>query len=225
MTREFMRATLFGSCEACMWSFVLLACLGVAAFSVDGAQPTLARASVPTWSSTNFSHLRTSVPGPLFKSIPASQSGIALTHEFPADMPLSFMQEQGSGSGVCIGDYDGDGWPDVFITHFNLGAGLYRNLGDFRFEDVTARAGVATGSRWCQGVSFADIDNDGDLDLYVCVFNGPNLLFVNQGDGTFREEARARGLDFSGASFMAAIGDYDRDGTWDGFVVTSLVNA
>ena len=134
------------------------------------------------------------------------------------------MQEQGSGSGVCIGDYDGDGLPDVFITNFNLGARLYRNLGDFRFEDVTARAGMGTGSSWCEGASFADIDNDGDLDLYVCVFNGPNLLFINQGDGTFREEARARGLDFSGASLMAAFGDYDRDGALDVFVVTHRIN-
>src|SRR5262245_49397218 len=149
MTREFIRATLTGSCETWMWRFLLLAWLGVATFSVDGAQATPIRAGVPAWSATNFSHSRISAPGPLFKSIPASQSGITLTHEFPGDMPLSFMQEQGSGSGVCIGDYDGDGWPDVFITHFNLGAGLYRNLGDFRFEDVTARAGVATGSRWC----------------------------------------------------------------------------
>ena len=207
------------------WSCSLAsACIGFAAVSMVEAQPTSIAEDVPAWWSTNFSQSRTSSPGRLFESIPARTSGITLTHEFPADAPISFMQEQGSGSGVCVGDYDGDGWPDVFITNFNLGARLYRNLGDFRFEDVTACAGVATGSRWCQGASFADIDNDGDLDLYVCVFNGVNLLFINQGNGTFREEARTRGLDFSGASLMAAFGDYDRDGALDVFVVTHRIN-
>ena len=197
-----MRSDVLRACRWCRCQ--ALAGIGFAAVSVVGAQPTPLRADVPAWSSTNFSQSRTSAPDQLFESIPARSSGITLTHEFPADAPISLMQEQGSGSGVCLGDYDGDGWPDVFITNFNLGARLYRNLGNFRFEDVTARAGVATGSSWCQGASFADIDNDGDLDLYVCVFNGANLLFINQSGGTFREEARTRRLDFSGASLMAA---------------------
>src|SRR5437016_10576056 len=173
-----------------MWSYVLWACrwsrclasagIGFAAVSMVGAQPTPLRADVPAWSSTNFSQPRISAPGPLFESIPPRSSGITLTHEFPADAPISFMQEQGSGSGVCIGDYDGDGLPDVFITNFDRGNRLYRNLGNWHFKDVTDSAGVHGGHRWSIGATFVDVNNDGLLDLFVCVFNGPNLLYINQ---------------------------------------------
>ena len=65
-----------------------------------------------------------------------------------------------------------------------------------------------------------DVDNDGDLDLYVCVYDQPNLLFINQGDGTFEENAKTWGIDFSGASVMMAFADYDLDGDLDGYLVT-----
>jgi hypothetical protein len=133
------------------------------------------------------------------------------------------------GTGVAIGDYDNDGRPDLFVVSKTESCRLFRNLGGFRFEDVTERAGVGDKGEaariWKQGATFVDVDNDGRLDLYVCRFNAPNLLYVNQGDGTFREEAAARGLAVKDASVMAAFCDYDRDGFLDVFIQTNLLDA
>src|SRR5690606_33855019 len=93
------------------------------------------------------------------------------------------------GTGVAVGDYDRDGRPDVFIVSKVESGRLFRNLGNFRFEDVTVPAGVGDDSgEWKQGAAFVDVDNDGWLDLYVCRFDAPNQLFMNQRDGTFRDE-------------------------------------
>ena len=101
------------------------------------------------------------------------------------------------------------------------GGRLFRNLGEFRFEDVTVEAGLDDGGAWSTGPSFVDIDDDGDLDLYVCGYDCANRLYINQGDGTFTEEAEARGLGFRGASVMMAFADYDQDGDLDGYLVTN----
>jgi hypothetical protein len=105
--------------------------------------------------------------------------------------------EDGSiGTGVAIGDYDGDGRPDIFVVSKTEGCRLFRNLGGYKFEDVTEKAGVgATPGVWNLGATFVDINNSGRLDIYVCRFNAPNLLYINQGDGTFKEMAHAYGLD------------------------------
>jgi len=140
-----------------------------------------------------------------------------LSHEFQAGE---------MGTGVAIGDYDGDGRPDIFVVSKTEGCRLFRNLGGYRFEDVTERAGVgAAPGVWNQGATFVDINNSGRLDIYVCRFGAPNLLYINQGDGTFREMAHAYGLDVTDACGMAAFCDYDRDGWLDVFVQTNLQNA
>ncbi len=132
------------------------------------------------------------------------------------------------GTGVAIGDYDNDGRPDVFVVSKTESCRLFRNLGDYRFEDVTEKAGVGdkgeSASVWKQGATFVDVNNDGLLDIYVCRFNAPNLLYMNQGDGTFREEAAPRGLAVKDACVMAAFCDYDRDGHLDVFIQTNLLN-
>jgi len=135
----------------------------------------------------------------------------------------------GIGTGVAIGDFDGDGRPDLFIVSKTESCRLFRNLGDWKFEDVTEKAGVgdhgAAARIWKQGVTFVDVNNDGRLDIYVCRFNAPNLLYVNQGDGTFKEEAHAYGLDVRDASIMAYFCDYDRDGWLDVFIQTNVLDA
>ena len=169
----------------------------------------------------------------MFKVLAPQETGVVT--ENPYDDPrmwgaLYYQSENGSfGTGVAIGDYDGDGRPDIFVVSKTRSCRLFRNLGNWRFEDVTERAGVGDKGEaagiWKQGATFVDVDNNGLLDIYVCRFNAPNLLYINQGDGTFREEAQARGLAVKDASVMAAFCDYDRDGFLDVFVQTNLLDA
>ncbi len=133
------------------------------------------------------------------------------------------------GSGVAIGDYDNDGRPDLFVASKIENCRLFRNLGGFKFEDTTEKAGLLvkgeTSGAWKQGVAMADVNNDGWLDIYVCRFNAPNLLYINQRNGTFKESAAACGLDVNDASNMAAFCDYDRDGWLDVFLQTNLLSS
>ncbi len=169
----------------------------------------------------------------LFTALTPQETGVITENRY--DDPrmwgaLYSENETGSiGTGVAIGDYDGDGRPDIFVVSKTGSCRLFRNLGDWKFEDVTAKAGV--GDRddaalvWKQGATFVDVNNDGLLDIYVCRFGAPNLLYMNQGDGTFKEEAAARGLAVKDASVMAAFCDYDRDGWLDVFVQTNILDA
>lgn len=129
-----------------------------------------------------------------------------------------------TGSGVALGDFDNDGLVDVYLTGSDVANRLFRNLGDFQFENVTDIAGVDGRVNdqlvWASGATFADIDNDGDLDLYVCNMAAPNLLYVNQNDGTFIEQSKPAGCDYSGASKQANFCDYDRDGDLDMYLLT-----
>lgn len=166
----------------------------------------------------------------LFTTLPPEQTGLKAFNAYddPSMWGEHFHEFNSGaiGTGIAIGDFDGDGRPDVFVVCKTGANHLFRNLGGFRFDDVTAHAGVAgpTGP-WKQGAAFADVNNDGRLDLYVCRFGAPNLLYINQGDGTFREEAAARGLALTDASGMAAFCDYDHDGWLDVYVQTNLLDA
>jgi hypothetical protein len=169
----------------------------------------------------------------LFRVMAPEDTGIITENKY--DDPkmwgsLYSENETGSiGSGVAIGDYDGDGRPDIFVVGKTGSCRLFRNLGNWKFEDVTERAGVADKGDearvWKQGATFVDVNNDGLLDIYVCRFGAPNLLYMNQGDGTFREEAAARGLAVKDSCVMAAFCDYDRDGWLDVFIQTNILDA
>jgi hypothetical protein len=132
------------------------------------------------------------------------------------------------GTGVAIGDYDGDGRPDIFVVSKTEGCRLFRNLGGFKFEDVTEQAGVGdkgdAAKIWKQGAAFVDVNNDGRLDLYVCRARAPNLLYINQGDGTFVEMGHAYGLDLNDSSVVASFCDYDRDGWVDVYIATNILD-
>jgi hypothetical protein len=176
---------------------------------------------VPSGTIPRFAR-RSSDDGKMFSTLTPEQTGIdfIIRWDKPAELDRLFYS-QNTGGGVSIGDYDADGWPDVYLTRPSGGNRLYRNLGDLRFADVTQHAGVEDDGFWGTGASFVDIDNDGDLDLYVCAYDAPNRLYVNQGDGTFIRQAGAFGLDFHGASVMMAFADYDRDGDLDGYLITA----
>jgi len=153
------------------------------------------------------------------------RSGISFIHR-SGKSAAKYMPET-LGSGVCIFDYDGDGWQDIyFVQSGSLSADppapggdgniLYRNRGDRTFEDVTGRAGVG-GTGYGMGCTFADIDNDGDEDLYVTNF-GKNVLYRNNGDGTFTDVTARAGVGDERWSASAAFGDYDGDGLPDLYV-------
>ena len=175
--------------------------------------------------STELADVRAAREGPLFELMTADSTGIDFAHRWtPPEEHEHEIHNSMAGGGVCVGDYDGDGLADVYLTRPFGGGRLYRNLGEFRFKDVTDESGITDDSVWGAGATFVDIDNDGDLDLYVCSYGGPNRLYLNQGDGTFKERAKAFGLDFSGASVMMAFADYDLDGDLDGYLITNRLS-
>jgi enediyne biosynthesis protein E4 len=136
-----------------------------------------------------------------------------------------------NGGGVAIGDINNDGLPDIYFTANSNGHNkLYLNKGNFEFEDITEKAGVAGTSDWCTGVTMADVNGDGLLDIYVCAvanthgLQGRNELFINNGNGTFTESAAKYGLNFSGFSTQAVFFDYDHDGDLDCYILNQSHN-
>ena len=169
----------------------------------------------------------------LFTIIPPGESGLRTENKY--DDPEIWGRRSREfdlgavGTGVAIGDYDNEGLPDIFVVSKTGSCRLFHNLGNWKFEDVTEKAGVgdhgAAARIWKQGATFVDVNNDGLLDIYVCRSNAPNLLYINQGDGTFKEEAHAYGLDVADGSVMAYFNDYDRDGWLDVFLQTNVLDA
>jgi hypothetical protein len=119
------------------------------------------------------------------------------------------------GCGLAVGDFDGDGFDDLYFCNQLGPNALYRNKGDGTFEDVTAKAGVALGDRVCVAATWVDYDNDGKLDLYVTSTRGGNVLFRNNGDGTFTDVTAKAGLTHVGHSQTALFFDFDNDGKLD----------
>src|SRR5712671_590805 len=171
---------------------------------------------------------RTSSAPQLFVAVAPEASGVTFANTLPEDSAVNIINYlyYYNGGGVAAGDIDGDGLVDLYFTS-NLGSNrLYRNLGNFRFEDVTARAGVADSVGWKSGVTMADVNGDGRLDIYVSGVNylgmkGRNVLYINNGDGTFTDRAEEYGLAFSGYSTQAAFFDYDGDGDLDMYLLNS----
>jgi hypothetical protein len=165
----------------------------------------------------------------MFAEMPAEVTGVRTENKYADPRMHGDLYEEfetsSVGTGIAIGDYDGDGRADIYVVSKTEGCRLFHNLGGYKFEDVTEKAGVgATPGVWNQGATFVDINNSGRLDIYVCRYNAPNLLYVNQGDGTFKEMAHAYGLDVVDSSVMAAFSDYDRDGYLDLYIATNILN-
>ncbi len=144
------------------------------------------------------------------------ESGISFKHRIVADAGKEYkMVHYDHGNGVSVADIDGDGLYDIYFTT-QVGANeLWRNLGDGRFNNVTVSAGVAIADRISVASSFADIDNDGDPDLYVTTVRKGNLLFENDGTGHFKDISGSSGLDYEGHSSGAVFFDFNRDGLLD----------
>lgn len=165
----------------------------------------------------------------LFTLLPAQQTGIDFVNRITyteAYNPYTFRNFF-NGGGVGMGDINNDGLIDLFFCGNLENNRLYLNKGNFQFEDITDKAGVASPGVWTSGVSMADVNGDGWLDIYLCKSGDPsgenrhNELFINNGDLTFTERAAEYGIDDLGLSTHAAFFDYDRDGDLDCYLLNN----
>lgn len=170
----------------------------------------------------------------LFHFLPPQRTGIRFVNQLHETDTFNalFYEYYFNGAGTAAGDINNDGLSDLFFGGNMERSRLYLNKGDFKFEDITEAAEIDTKGSWVTGISMADINQDGWLDIYVCVGGNvaddyTNLLFVNNGDKehpAFTERAAEAGLDDEGYSTQAVFFDYDLDGDLDMYLLTSAMN-
>ena len=166
---------------------------------------------------------------PLFQQLTGNQTGIYFNNTVKDDKNLNIFNFRNfyNGGGVAIGDVNNDGKPDIFFTSNEGKNRLYLNKGNWKFEDVSEKAGITGINSWHTGVVMADVNGDGWLDIYISNsgnFDGTksaNELYINQKDGTFKEMAHQYGLDDTGIGTQAVFFDYDHDGDLDCFILTN----
>ena len=148
-----------------------------------------------------------------------SESGITFEHHVVDDAGKNWKPAHyDHGSAVAVADVDGDGLLDIYFVNQLGGNQLWRNLGNGKFENITASAGVGLDDKVCVGASFADIDNDGLPDLFVTTVKMGNVLFKNLGHGKFKDITQESGLGYVGHSSGAVFFDFNNDGLLDLFV-------
>lgn len=164
----------------------------------------------------------------LFEQLPASKTGIDFANKLEKHKLFNILYYlyYYNGAGVATGDINNDNLPDIYFTANNKGGNkLYLNKGNFQFEDITAKAGVAGLSDWCTGVTMADVNGDGFLDIYVSTISqkydlkGHNELYINNGNLTFTESSEKYGLNTSCLTTQSAFFDYDHDGDLDCYIL------
>ncbi|HEU5079739.1 MAG TPA: VCBS repeat-containing protein [Opitutaceae bacterium] len=168
--------------------------------------------------------------GKSFVELTADQTGVGIPNVYnDPRMWADRFREFTLGAletGIAIGDFDRDGHPDIFAVSRNGPCALYLQTAPFKFVNVAPAAGVdcANVKAGRVGATVVDINQDGWPDIYVCLYDSPNLLFINNGDGSFTESAKAYGLDVKDASVHASFADYDRDGNLDCYIVTNILD-
>lgn len=163
---------------------------------------------------------------PGFTLLAPNETNVRFTNSLSESRAL-LNQNLLNGSGVALGDYDGDGWCDIYLCDLGGTNVLYRNLGGWKFQDVTREAGVSCPNQISTGAVFADVNGDGWLDLLVTSMGGPNALFLNDGRGHFRNVTVEAGLVSRLGSTTMALADVNGDGALDLYVanygVTSIL--
>jgi hypothetical protein len=211
-------------------AFIVCLCLGPAVSAQKPQQSPPPSGGASTGTPVNYTSKRTiGITDPkapiVFEDVTAKTALANFQHR-GGTLAKDYIFEAPSG-GVAVLDYDGDGLPDIYLLNGSTlpalqgkekapRAALYRNLGNWKFEDVTDKAGVAN-ERWGMGVAVGDYDNDGRPDIFVGNF-GVSRLYHNNGDGTFTDVAEKLGVARKGWSTGASFGDYDGDGRLDLFV-------
>ncbi len=169
----------------------------------------------------------------LFRNLPASETNIDFRNElvFKQEFNIYRYRNFYNGGGVALGDINNDGLLDIFFTSNMGGNKLYLNNGDMKFEDITAKAAVAGERAWSTGVSIADVNGDGLVDIYVCnsgIVEGDdrkNELYINNGDLTFTEMAEEYGIADDALSIHGTFFDYDKDGDLDLYLANNSYRA
>lgn len=169
----------------------------------------------------------------LFQKVSSDSTGVNFINklEFSQEFNIYTYRNFYNGGGVGLGDINNDGLIDIYFNGNQLPNKLFLNKGNFKFEDITEKAGVAGTKSWSTGVSMADVNGDGWLDIYVCNSGDvkgddkENELFINNGDLTFTERAREYGIADKGFTTHAVFFDYDRDNDLDLYILNNSYQA
>ena len=170
---------------------------------------------------------------PLFTLIDSEKTGINFSNDLvdTKDHSIFLYANYYGGAGVGIGDFDNDGLEDIFLAANLIDDKIYRNLGDFQFEDKTKLSGIINNGSWSTGVTVADVNNDGLLDIYVSCelyddapFLRTNKLYINKGDFKFVESAKKWGVDVDRRTRHSVFFDYNNDGLLDLYLLNHPPN-
>jgi enediyne biosynthesis protein E4 len=169
----------------------------------------------------------------LFQCLDSTQTNISFLNELTYNEQVNTYTFRNfyNGGGVGIGDFNNDGLQDIFFSGNMVPSRLYLNEGAFKFRDISKISGMSRPGAWTTGVSIADINSDGFIDIYLCKSGPPdspfrsNELFINNGDLTFTERAADYGLNFKGLSTHAAFFDYDKDGDLDCYLLNNSIRS
>lgn len=184
--------------------------------------------SIMILSCTTDETMKVSSTNTLFTPIDSNISNITFSNSVKENLYFNFLNYSYiyNGGGVAVGDLNNDGLDDLYFTSNQESNKLYINKGNFSFKDITEKSNTNDLLGWSTGVTMIDINNDGWLDIYVCKSgslnshqNRKNKLFINQKNNTFKESAKAYGLDHYGFSTQAYFFDFDKDGDLDMYLV------
>ena len=152
-----------------------------------------------------------------FRSLAPNKTGITFQNSLSEE---AFLQNRHyvNGSGIALGDIDGDGWVDVYLAHLEGPNALYKNKGAWKFDEIAVEAGVDAPNQFSTGAVFADVDGDQDLDLLVTALESANLVFINDGTGNFEKQSLPSAISSDMGSTTMALADIEGDGDLDLYV-------